>query len=275
MTPKEYLQEALYQKAYTRAIFKNLGLSTKEFRIAFYQFFSLKDPVFSSLRSLKYSVYGLLRIMMGRSIKLSYSFMGEDMLIESLVKPLIYKNGFYVDVGCNEPRFISNSFIFYRRGWRGICIDANEELIRKHKRIRPRDKAVCALVSNEVNSLTYYKLTNNGLSTVQEEFIENYLKEGQKIVSKTDVTPKTLTTILDECLAPNKFDFLTVDVEDHDYQVLLSLNLNKYRPKIIIVEDELLEINSLTENRIYSYLISNNYKLVGCILTNSYYESVI
>lgn len=274
MTPKEYFSELLYQKAYTRAIAKNIGLATREFRVSFRQFFHFRDPLFSLFRALKYAFYGALRVFMGRSIKLSYSFMGEDLLIENLAKPLIYKDGFYVDVGCNEPRFISNSFLFYRRGWRGICVDANAQLIRKHRRLRPKDKAVCALVSNETKPLTYYQLTNSGLSTVQEEFLEGYLKEGQKILRTEDVIPRTLTEILDENGAPADFDFLTLDVEDHDYQALLSLDLTKYRPRIIIVEDELLELEKLTDNKIYVYLIGSGYKLAGCILTNVYYERV-
>ncbi|HEY8402846.1 MAG TPA: hypothetical protein VIK89_16380 [Cytophagaceae bacterium] len=124
---KEFLRRKLsvylYHKAYSRAFFTNYGIAIQEARSSFKQFFTWKYPLSSFLRSLKYLVMAILRIVTGRSVRYSYSFTGEDRLIESILKPIITRTGFYIDVGCNEPRFISNSFLFYRRGWRGVTID--------------------------------------------------------------------------------------------------------------------------------------------------------
>lgn len=213
----------------------------------------------------------LLRLLQGRSVRISYGFTGEDRLIESLLKTQISYNGFYIDVGCNDPRFLSNSFLFYRRGWRGICIDANKRLINKYQRIRPRDVAVCALISDSTEERTFYELTNNVLSTTETQFLDEYLAEGQQVISEKRIQPQSLTHILDHYKAPVVFDFLSIDAEEHDIQVLKSLDFSKYTPRLIIVEDETFDPAFPTQNQIYQFLSHKQYKLAGSILKNVYY----
>ena len=213
----------------------------------------------------------LNRLLLGRSITFSYSFTGEDRILESLYKPLISYNGFYVDVGCNRPRFLSNTFLFYRRGWKGICIDANERLIEKHQYIRPRDKAVCALVSDVAEEKTFYQLSNNVLSTTEKKLLEKYKSEGQKIKTKTILT-QTLTSILEKANAPADIDILSIDAEDHDFNVLKSLDFRKFSPRLIIMEIEGFDPNSPDKDIAYQYLLAKGYRLEGSILTNVYFR---
>ena len=226
----------LYKRAYTRAIFSVLGLAIQECKVSFSQFFTWRNPLFSFFRALKYFIHGLLRLLTGRSIRVSYGYKAEDRLIESLLKPIIIEKGFYVEVGCNEPLFASNTFLFYRRGWRGVCIDPNERLIKKHKRIRPQDQAVCALVSDVEEQVEYVELDNEGLSTADAKHLQNALASGQNIRSKRTIKSLTLNTIFDQLKVPNVIDFLSIDAEGNDLKVLLSLDFQKYQPKLIIVE---------------------------------------
>ncbi|MDO1449011.1 FkbM family methyltransferase [Rhodocytophaga aerolata] len=265
------LNHLLYQKAYSRAIFTTFGLVIKEMQQSFRQFFTWHSPLFSLLRSIKYMLIPLLRLVQGRNVRISYGFTGEDRLIESLLKTQITYNGFYVDVGCNHPQFLSNSFLFYRRGWRGICIDANSTLIQLHKRVRPWDKAVCALVSDLPEVRTFYELTNNVLSTTEPQFLEEYLSEGLQVMATRSIVPQTLTSILDACQAPAHIDFLSIDAEEHDLHVLQSLDFRKYSPTLIIVEDESFDPATPSQNTIFTFLQQREYSLAGSILKNVYY----
>jgi FkbM family methyltransferase len=211
---------------------------------------------------------------MGRSVRVSYAFTAEDRIIESLLKPLITYEGFYVDVGCNDPRFISNTFLLYRRGWKGICVDANEKLIAKHKKIRPRDKAICALVSNEKKEMDFVTLTNNVLSSAENKYLHEMRQQGQQIVDKKRMTTRSLTEILDECHAPSSFDLLSVDAEEFDLMVLQSLDFNRYIPKLIVAEAEDFEANNPTVHPMYIFLTGKGYKLTGSILTNLYFTKI-
>ncbi|MCU0438445.1 MAG: FkbM family methyltransferase [Raineya sp.] len=267
----QLLHKLLYEKTITRAFFTVWGIAIQEFRVSFSQFFTFKSPFLSLLRVFKYWFLSLNRLTFGRSARISYAFTGEDRLIESLLKPKITKTGFYVEVGCNHPTFISNSFLFYRRGWKGICIDANETLIRKYKYLRPKDRAVFSFVSNITQPIEFIELTNNVLSSIDTHYIEKCLQEGQKIVAKKNIVPRSLTDILDEQQCPKVFDFLSVDVEEHDYEALSSLDFDKYTPHLIIVEAEDFNTEKPEQHRIYNLLNNKGYQLSGYILTNLYF----
>lgn len=261
----------LYQKAYTRAVFTILGLALKELRVSFRQFFTWRSPVFSFLRVVKYAFWACFRVFMGRSVRVSYAYTGEDRIIESLLKPFITYNGFYVDVGCNHPRFISNTFLLYRRGWRGICIDANAALIKKYRYIRPRDEAVCALVSDKKEEKEFVELTNNVLSSVETEHLEDWQSKGQQVIAKHRMQTCTLTEILDKNNAPAMIDILSVDVEGYDWEALRSWDFERYIPRMIVVEADDFDAATPDKHYIYQFLIQKNYVFKGSILTNLYF----
>lgn len=270
---KKYFDKLLYQKAYSRAFFGNLGLAFKELSVVFLQFFYWKNPL-SILRVIKYAIYSLGRMIMGRSVRLSYAYTGEDRLIESLLNKSIRNTGFYVDVGCNHPIFISNTFTLYRKGWKGICIDGNEKLIRKYKYLRPRDRAVHAVVSDKQDELAFVEYTNNVLSSVEPALEEQYLALGQQVVKRINIKPQSLTSILNKHNTPKEFDLLTIDAEEHDLNVLQSLDFNKYQPELIVAEIDDLNLSAPNEHPVYKLLTSQNYKLVGFILKNAYFKKI-
>lgn len=245
----------------------------KECSVSFSQFFTWHYPIRSFLRTLGIIITSLLRLLLGRSLKFSYGFTGEDRILESLIKPRITEPGFFVDVGCNHPIFLSNTYLFYRRGWRGVCVDANEKLIRRYKYYRPKDHAVCALVSDTKETRTFYHLTNDVLSTTEPEFLKSYTDQGQKFYT-TAMEPVSLTTILDNARAPQHIDLLSIDTEEHDFHVLKSLDLTRYTPSIIIIEVENFNPADPSENPVVSYLVSNKYKLEGFVLTNLYFRKL-
>src|SRR5271163_3018688 len=76
-----------------------------------------------------------------RSTRPSWSQFGEDLIVSNIVG-LERTDGFYVDVGCFHPVRYSNSYVFYRRGWRGLCIDPSPICSRFWKLERPRDIVV-------------------------------------------------------------------------------------------------------------------------------------
>ncbi|SHK97016.1 FkbM family methyltransferase [Hymenobacter psychrotolerans] len=273
-TAQRYLARPLYQSARSRASFTQAGLALKEVRMSFRQFFTWASPFHSGLRSLKYVLIGLVRLPLGRSVRLSYGYTGEDRLIESLLKPLVTHNGYYVEVGCNEPRFISNTFLLYRRGWRGICIDANEQLVQKYRRIRPRDQAVCAFVSHRTEALSYLEFANSVLSTADPQYVPQYLARGEQLRSRRQVQPHSLTAILAERNAPARFDLLAIDAEEFDLSVLQSLDFGRYRPRLVLVEAEDFDPSQPLLHPICTFLLPLGYVLKGSMLKNLYFMDV-
>jgi copper chaperone CopZ len=101
-----------------------------------------------------------------------------------------------------------------------------------------------------------------------------YLAQGQQIKKQQLVGPQSLTQILDACRAPTVFDFLSIDAEEHDLQVIQSLDFSKYTPRLIIVEDETFDPATPAGNLIYQLLSGKGYRLAGSILKNVYYLKI-
>lgn len=214
----------------------------------------------------------LVRLLFGRSLNYSFAFAGEDRVIIRMLRPLIGRRGYYVDVGCNHPKFLSNTYSLYRRGWRGICIDANQRLVDKFGFYRPRDLAVCALISDLDGPRTFYNIQNNVLSTTEEQNIQSYANEGMSVVP-AEMQAQTLTEVLEKAGAPKNFDLLNIDVEEHDLEALRSLDLSRHKPRLIVVEDETFDPHRSADNPICLYLSEHGYRLEGFVIKNLYFMS--
>jgi FkbM family methyltransferase len=197
-----------------------------------------------------------------------FSQTGEDIILSTLINK---EGGTYVDVGCNDPIGKSNTFLLYLKGWKGITIDANEELIRKHRKIRKKDKAIFAAVSNTVKEVTFYKSDENAVSTISEDFYNE--NKSRWAYSKTQtLQTRTVTSILNENLEEGAtIDLLTVDVEGIDLEVLEGIDFKIYRPKLIVIEIHGFLFENKEQNSIYRLLLANNYKLHGFVTMNAYF----
>jgi FkbM family methyltransferase len=193
---------------------------------------------------------------------LSYSQEGEDMILSRLFSE--QTKGFYVDVGAHHPQRFSNTYYFYLQGWRGINIDAMPGSMEIFKKLRPNDINLELPIYDSQQTLTYYEFNEPALNGFCEKTSQE--RDGlkhYKIISKKELETYTLAEILDKYLSPNQeIDFLNIDVEGLDYQVLNSNNWEKYRPKIVLVEDlTLSSISKINESKIAVFMDKQDYKL--------------
>lgn len=199
---------------------------------------------------------------------LSYAQQGEDIIIDLILG--YQKKGFYIDVGSHLPHRMSNTFRLYKRGWKGICIDANPRLIQISKKIRPRDINLSVLVSDRNDSLLFTEFYDPAVSSVNHDHVVNWSRK-RKIKHQRQVESKTLDTILQELDIPKEIDLLTIDVENHDYEVLSSINLDQYRPKLIVIEMHGLDLLDIQQNIIFQYLRTNHYTMVSYAGDNGFF----
>lgn len=223
--------------------------------------------------SISYAIqFGLLeyvRRFFNKNSYLAYSQTGEDIIIKNILESI--KNGFYVEVGSNEPIQNSNTFGLYQQGWKGITIDANIKMVSMHKKIRPNDIAICAAVSDEEKEVTFYEFDMKEISTIDTDFYDRH-KDTQRVNHQTTLKTRTLNSIVEENLPANtSIDLLSIDVEGHDYNVLSSIDLKRFRPKLIVIEMHSFDLTNLFLNQIYSKMAENNYRLVGYATWNGYF----
>lgn len=165
----------------------------------------------------------------------SYAQNAEDVVLWRALGHI--KEGRYVDVGANHPRIDSVSRAFYERGWRGITVEPLGDLVALHRAERPRDIHVQAAAA-EVDSdhLTLHSVPGTGLSTIVTEVDERNRADGWA-VEDIDVEARTLSRILGD--AGDDFDeihFMVIDLEGAEGQALSGLDLQRWRPWVLVVE---------------------------------------
>ena len=239
--------------------------------------FGMLNAQFGMLNAIRFIFAELTRDIFDPYNISSYSQTGEDRILGHIIDhylgrlPINGEAGFYVDVGCNHPQHFSNTFALYKRGWIGITIDANKELIQKHQRLRKRDTSICAVVSDKEQEVIFTDFEDSCISSLNAEHISEW-QTRSKIKEQRVVNTVSLSTILDGGKVPKDFDLLCIDVEGHDFEVLSSLNLNIYRPKLIVIEMFEFDFLNPSSSTIYEYLKVNNYKMIGYAVVNGYFS---
>ena len=198
--------------------------------------------------------------------KKTYSMDGEDLAINKFVEKK--KSGFYVDVGAHHPIQRNNTHILFKKGWEGINIDINEFSIDLFNYLRPKDLNLQIAVSNKNGEITFYSQKDfSQLNTTDKDIAKEHFQNN----FRTKVIKcKTIQNILDNSKYNNKkIDFLNIDVEGAEMQVLSTLNFELHNPTLICIEilgyrsmDSKSREIEIQKNEIYQFLSAKKYKKV-------------
>lgn len=194
-----------------------------------YKYFKIYGP-----RKFAENALGEARMVNRRFSKGSFSQNEEDIVIDNLLgnKPV----GFYIDVGAYDPSRMSNTKRFYLRGWTGINIEPDPAKMKKFYKSRPRDINLNLGVANRDGKLTYYRFVPDTLSTFSKEVAENYKKEGLELVGAIKIKISKLSNIFEKYCKDRQIDFMSIDVEGYENEVLKGNNWKKFRPTIVCIE---------------------------------------
>jgi len=145
-------------------------------------------------------------------------------------------NGFYIDIGAGHPVHDNVSFAFYLRGWAGITVEPNPWLAQLSEAVRPRDTRIASLVGEKPGQATYYLVEDfHGLSTTVEHHARAAQSEFGKRAQALTMPVTTLAALCEEH-APETIDFLKIDVEGAERDVLLGGDWRRFRPKVVVLE---------------------------------------
>jgi FkbM family methyltransferase len=207
---------------------------------------------------------------------LTYSLHGEDQaIIRTLERNGRYRDrGFYIDVGAFHPYWSSNTALLHARGWRGINVEPNPVMAHQLSIVRPDDITLaCAVGSPRRTAELHYFYDWASSNTLVSEFAD-MISHGQNVeVSKripVEVIP--LADLCTEHVPPGQtIDFLNVDVEGMDVEVLESGDWDRFHPTLVAVEDLDLDLGAVEASASYRFMRDHGYRLTShAVLTSIY-----
>jgi FkbM family methyltransferase len=163
---------------------------------------------------------------------ISYAQNQEDVMLYRALREV--KEGFYIDVGAQDPVIDSVTKAFYERGWRGINIEPNEEYFRKLQDDRPHDINLLTAVGREPGPISFYEVVHTGLSTTSAVYARGHAEAGYEVHLR-NVACTTLDRICTDC-GVETVHFLKIDVEGSERAVLEGFSFETVRPWIVVVE---------------------------------------
>lgn len=192
-----------------------------------------------------------------------YSQEGEDIILSEFFPNKT--DGFYVDVGAHHPMRFSNTHMFYKKGWRGINIDAMPGSMKAFERKRPRDINLEIGVSGKEGEMTFYMFDDPALNGFSMEISKDRDKNSNfEIIEERKIKTYPLSKILDKYLPKDqKIDFMSIDVEGLDMIVLESNDWKRYSPRYLLVECIGDTVEDIMQDNIYRFLSEKGYKIVG------------
>ena len=196
----------------------------------------------------------------------SFSQEGEDKILDRLFPN---KNqGFYVDIGAFHPFQYSNTLLFYLKGWRGINIDATHGSMHLFKDLRRQDINIeCCITSDarEVQLDVYNEPALNSIILGRRAEMPNEFYVTEQVTMES----RRLEDILDEHLPSGvEINFMNIDVEGADLEVMHSSNWTKYRPRVLVVEDGRFEIFNPNASKLFSFCQEEGYKIYAKLVNS-------
>ncbi len=178
-----------------------------------------------------------------------------------------------MDVGCNHPIEYNNTYLLYLRGKRGINIDGNADLIKLYSKYRDSDIILNYLISDKEEEVVFNLSHSDKISTINLDKIDAENEKHFPAHLRTRMKARTLNSVLEEnkIKGAGEIDLLCIDVENHDFEVLSSIDLNKYQPYLVVIEILGLDINNPTANKTYNLLHQNGYILKNFVFSNGFF----
>lgn len=191
----------------------------------------------SKLDWIRYRFAGRLRRRLGQAGRVSYSQCGEDMIARFVFDALKIAQPSYLDIGAHHPTYLNNTYAFYEAGARGVNIEPDPDLFARFPKERPRDTNLNIGIGESAGQLTFHVMSARTLNTFSAEEARAATEKGRATIERTLQLPvRPVGDVLAEQFPQAAPDFLSLDVEGLDLEILKAWDFSRWRPKLACVE---------------------------------------
>lgn len=204
--------------------------------------------------------------------KKSYSQCGEDLIVNFILTNLRIEQPYYLDIGAHHPYYLSNTYFFYKKGSVGVCIEPDPDLFVQICKERKKDTCINAGIGvGGASKENFYIMSSRTLNTFSKEEAERCQSYGKHKIEKIisiDLMPVSDILKNHLCGVPN---FVSLDVEGLDYQIIRSFNLTKWRPEVFCIETITYTEDNTEEKekQIIDYMLSQEYMVYADTYINT------
>ena len=177
--------------------------------------------------------------------------------------------GRYIDIGAGHPIADNVSFWFYERGWQGIAVEPQADLVALYPRLRPRDVVVQSLVGRARGEGDFHAVDRlHGFSTT----VERHARQARQFGADYRTLRLPVVTLARLCEQhPGEIDFLKIDVEGGEQDVLAGGDWRRHRPKVIVIEAVLPGSGEPAWSEWEPFLLAQGYRFALFDTLNRFY----
>ena len=179
---------------------------------------------------------GRLRHRLREGALESFAQCGEDLIVHYVLNALGRRDITYLDIGAHHPSYLSNTYFFYLRGHRGVCVEPDATLLAAFRSDRPRDTLLNIGIAPEAGIADFYVLSTPTLNTFSKQEAERFASYGRQRIERVERVPiRNINSVIDEHFTARP-DLLSIDVEGLDLAILQSLDFARHGPDVCCVE---------------------------------------
>jgi FkbM family methyltransferase len=176
-----------------------------------------------------------------KDYKISYSQCGEDLIVDFICQALKIEKPSYLDIGAHHPTYLSNTYLFYQRGCRGVCIEPDPVLCAEIKRVRKGDTCLNIGVglgdgAGEAARADFFIMSTRTLNTFSRAEAERYQSYGHNRIERVVQIPLMKIGSVVKDNFESRPNFVSLDVEGYDLAVLKTFDFGRCRPEVFCIE---------------------------------------
>ena len=201
--------------------------------------------------------------------QVTYAQCGEDSILRFLFNLLEIPHPAYLDIGAHHPTYLSNTYLFYKDGARGVCVEPDPVLCRNIKAGRPHDTCLnIGIAAGAAGNLTFYVFDDPTMNTFSESVKQEQLLNGRELRQELQVEVQSINTVIARHFPSARPNLVSLDTEGMDLAILETIDFATCRPEVFCIET-LTNVDDRKMNEIIDFMTSKQYVVYADTFVNT------